>query len=135
MSKPMPVMILGYAPSGTMPLPFGSRRRRSGLIYKGSSRLSGAASLLTTRTSLRFTSGAFTSTIPLLIRFRTGATLRLSQEPNSSLVTGYGETPSNTWSEYEEVLDLYKEGRPLFARSGAAVTLQYEIVCLKRVAV
>ncbi len=135
MSKPLPVMVLGYAPAGTMPLNIGTQTIRRGLIYKGSSRLSAAHSFAATRTSLSFTSGGFSSMIPLQIRFKVAASLRLSQEPSNSLATGYSGTSSSTWSEWENCFDCYQYGRKMFARQDSAGAVQYEVQATRRVAV
>ncbi len=136
MSKPLPVMVLGYAPPGTMPLNLGTQTIRRGLIYKGSSRLSAAHSLAVTRTSLSFTSGGFSSMIPLQIRFKAASTIRISQEPSNSLATGYTDTGSNSWTEWENCFDCYQYGRKMFARAiSQGAPLQYEVQATRRVAV
>lgn len=127
-----PNMILAYAPSGHAVVPIGTRTERGLLLFKGAARNSGTNSLATTRTSIRFTSGTLGSLIPLQIRFKVAATLRLSQQPASSLVSFFSETPSNTWTEFENVYDLYRQGRPMFGRQSVAAGLQFEMICVKR---
>lgn len=133
MSKPEPVMLLGYNPSGHAPVPMiGTRTERGYLLFKGSSRNSGTNSFAATRTSVRFTSGVLGSLIPLRARFKAPATVRLSQQPATSLVTFFSETPSNTWTEWENVSDLYYQGRALLGRQSVAGALQWELQCAKR---
>lgn len=135
----MPVMVLGYAPAGTstMPIP-GMQTIRRGLTFKNAVRLSGVTSFSTgAATSITFTSAGFSSMIPLQIRYKVPATLRISQEPapGSSLTTAYSEYASSTFTEWENCLDCYLFGRKMFGRQGSAGAVQYEIRAARRVAV
>lgn len=133
MGFPLPTMTLCFAPSGTAPLPIiGTRTERGLLLFKGAARNSGTNSLATTRTSLRFAASVLGSLIPLRIRFKAAATIRLSQQPSSSLVSFFSETPSNTWTEWENVYDLYLQARPMFGRGSVATGLQFEMQVAKR---
>ena len=128
-------MLLGYAPSGTQGFNMGTQTIRRGLVFKGTSRLSAAQSLATTRTSIRFSSGAFASLMPLQVRYKTNATLRISQEPSNSLASGYGDTASAVWTEWENCVDCYLFNRPMFGRASVqGAPLLFEIQAVRRVA-